>query len=219
MYYYSRKWTKLLLVGMLLSGTTLMADYLNLTGKIVKVKDNGEEEIFRNIGISVDKSNILTQASKTGKFSLKRSKKWLKYGDKIQLKLDDPNWFILSPFNGKIFMPNTAQYLTVRVISKQSRTYASLFTTVKDYSIQVLYTHNEIYAIDTMKALRKDNYKDVYSEAYAKASVPKNGFLYKVKVGHFKSKKKAIEALRKIRKRYRMWQDAFLTIHTQTIDD
>jgi len=219
MYSYNKKWTKLVLVGMLLSGTTLMADYLNLTGKIVKVKDNGEEEIFKNIGISIKNSNIHGRTYQKGIFELKKSAREFKFGDKIELTLDDPNWFILSPFNGKIFMPNKATRLKVRVISKQSRTYASLFTTVKDYSIQVVYTHNEIYAIDTMNALRKDNYKDVYYEAYAKGDVPKNGFLYKVKVGHFKSKHKAIKTLHKIRKRYAMWQDAFLTIHTQTIDN
>jgi len=204
---------------MLLSGKTLMADYLNLTGKIIKVKDNGEEEIFKNVKIFIDKSTIQAQTYEKGNFELKKNTKQFKFGDRIQLKLKDPNWFILSPFNGKFFMPNKAEHLKVRVISKQSRTYASLFTTVKDYSIQVVYTYNEIYAIDTMNALKKDNYKDVYYEAYAKASVPKNGFLYKVKVGHFKSKKKAMETLSKIRRRYKMWKDAFLTIHTQTIDN
>ena len=203
---------------MLLSTTTLMADYINLRGHIVKIKDNGQEEAFKNVGISINKSAIQARTFEKGNFDLKKNSKQFKFGDKIQLKLSDSKWFILSPFNGELFVPNKAEKIKVRVISKQSRVYAALFTTVSDYSIQVVSTYNEAYAIDTVNALKKDKYTDVYYEAHAKANVPKNGFFYKVKVGHFKSKEEAIKTLSKIRKRYKMWKDAFLTVHTQTVD-
>ena len=218
MYFYKKKWTKVLAVSMLLSGTTLMADYINLQGSIIKVKDNGQEEVFQNVGISINKSAIHTRTYEKGNFELKKNAQQFKIGDKIQLKLSDKNWFIISPFNGKMFLPNKAEKIKIRVVSKDSRVYAALFTTIRDYSIQVVTTYNEAYAIDTMNALKKD-YKDVYYEAHAKANVPKNGFFYKVKVGHFTSKKNAIKTLKKIRKRYTLWKDAFLTVHTQTVDE
>ena len=218
MSFYKKKWNKLFIIAMLLSTTTLMADYINLRLDVVEIKDNGQEKVFKNVGISINKSAIQAKNLGNGKFDLKKNAKQFKFGDKIQLKLSDSNWFILSPFNGELFVPNKAEKIKVRVISKQSRVYAALFTTVRDYSIQVVSTYNEAYAIDTMNALKKD-YKDVYYEAHAKANVPKNGFFYKVKVGHFKNKKEAIKVLMKIRKRYKFWKDAFLTVHVQTVDE
>jgi len=218
MYFYKKKWNKLLILVMFLSGTTLMADYINLTGSIINVKDNGQEEALNNVNISINNSAIYAKMKIGGKFELHKNTKQFKIGDKIQLKLSDKNWFIVSPFNGKMFLPNKAEKIKIRVVSKQSRVYAALFTTIRDYSIQVVTTYNEAYAIDTMNALKKD-YKDVYYEAHAKAKAPKNGFFYKVKVGHYTSKKSAIADLKKIRKRYKLWKDAFLTVHVQTVDE
>ena len=218
MYFYKKKWTKLVLLLSLLSSTTLMADYINLRGTIVKVQDNGQEEVFKNVRISIKNSTIQSRTYQKGNFDMKKNSKDLKAGDPIQLTISDARWFIISPFDGKMFLPNRAQNIKVRVISKSSRVYAALFKTVRDYNIQIVSTYNEAYAIDTVNALRRDHFKDVYYEAYAKGNVPKNGFFYKVKVGHYKNKTKAIKDLLKIRKKYKAWKDAFLTVHTQILD-
>lgn len=203
---------------MLLSSTILMADYINLRGSIVKVKDNGQEEVFKNVGISINRTSIESRTFEKGNFNLKKSSNKIQIGSEIQLKLSDQNWFIISPFDGKMNVPNKAQNIKLRVISKQSRVYAALFTTIRDYSIQVVSTYNESYAIETLRALRNDKFKDVYYEAHAKGDVPKNGFFYKVKVGHFKSKAEAVKTLGKIRTKYKNLRDAFLTVRTQTVN-
>ncbi len=146
----------------------------------------------------------------------------VKMGDKVTIKVANPDLFILSPFAGDFYLPNinSGNGFEIRLINRQSRLYTTLSEFDRSYSVQVVTTSNEGGAIDVMNKLNASSALSscyaaqkcsAYYESHMRSGMPNNGYFYKVKVGAFISKE-AAEAMRdSIKKTGGEFSESFVT--------
>ena len=192
-----------------------------LTGSVSILLNDGtiERLIQDKIYFELNSSKkIRTSIDKNGNFNFNCIKNFPKVGKEIQLKLpqkDNYNYFIFSPFNGKLSIPNKKNnYKKIILISKKSKIF--LRTCVEhDYqTIQVFVTKHQWKAEKVVNDLRKycvSKRSNYYCKKYIKFETflehdMLNNLAYKVYFGKyfpdFKSQKELKETLQFIRRVY-----------------
>ena len=199
--------------------------YGRLNGKIITYNSMGKRlplvgrkiRITYNDGRETVKSNNLIDES--GDFHLKISeKKKMILGKKIKLNIDSKDYFILSPFDGEMFPPESLKSyeLNIVVISNDSKVQTGSFYACfknKDisrvnkkqgYTIQVIATQNWNKAVSVETFFK--NYNS-FKEC------PKEENLCRVYVSFYKNRKDAIKLKDKIKKDFKLkhqYQDIFV---------
>ena len=98
--------------------------------------------------------------------------------------------------------------MNIKLIRKFSEIYFEIFGKYR-YSVQVLYVKNKNVALQKRDALIKDGYKNAYCEAVP--IIPNRGYMYKVKIGDYDTLSKARKILSKIKNKYKMLSNSFVT--------
>jgi len=141
-------------------------------------------------------------------------------GTELQLRTTK-DWFILSPFNGKFFLPKYSSKIDIVMIHKKSKIYQELFKVVDYYSIQTFVTGSYQKAELQLKNLRsfcernsgKNSY---YCKKYVvkvPISEPNKDTLFKIYYNRYKSYKEAEKDLKLIKK-LRHLEKAFIVQHS-----
>ena len=147
-----------------------------LTGKIVTYTADGYEIQMANQSITIQHTRITDDTDDRGVFRLNLHKDGDKYkeqlqpGRKITLQLKDPGWFILTPYEGKFFIPKTLDdyEAIVRVAFNQSKvklgSFNAVFSSNKPdsrrlrFAAQVMSTISELTAYTVMDKFKRFGY-------------------------------------------------------------
>jgi hypothetical protein len=200
-------------------------EQISITGTASKVSDNGVITPFVGglslvVGDESFDANFLE--NKEGFKISGKIPSGMKIGDKVTIKVANPDLFILSPFAGDFHLPNinSGDGFEVRLINRNSRLYTTLSEFDRSYSVQVVTTNNEGGAIDVMNELNASatlsscyaaQKCSAYYESYMRSGMPNNGYFYKVKIGAFPNKE-AAEAMRdSIKKKDNKFPESFVT--------
>jgi len=206
-----------------------LAKDIQIQGKVVKLLDIGKRTPYFNkygepIFIIMPTKNNKTVGkgtiySKGGfKFKKRIPKKYI--GKEFQFKINE-NWFILSPFNGKFFLPRYSTPINLIIIPKNSQLYMELFKIVDFYSIQTFATHSRIKADLQLKNLqnfciRNAKKNSFYCKKYVKKIPiinPNRDPLYKIYYNRYNSYSNAKKDLKLIRK-LKGLEKSFIVSHT-----
>lgn len=133
----------------------ILATGIELEGNIKKVFNDGQRVNFIYQKICVKDKNNCTSTYKLGNFKFDKINKSAKVGDTIKLEITDKSWFMLSPFNGILRIPNKKEKIQILMIPKDSTIYQTLFTKLDYFRIQLSSLYNEAHAINMVKELRR----------------------------------------------------------------
>jgi len=197
-----------------------------LTGKLVTYTSDGYEIPMASQNISIQHTTINADTDERGVFRLNLRAEQNKYanqlkpGRKITLKLKDPGWFILTPYEGKLYVPKILDdyEMTVRVVFNQSKVklgaYNAVFSTNKPnskrlhFAAQVVSTISELSAYTVM-----DRFKRVGYAPTVKVIKEKNGkSTFKVFAGIYPNRVIAQNEVKKIKNRFPKHKDAFIKL-------
>jgi len=199
--------------------------YGRLNGKIITYNSMGKRlplvgrkiRITYNDGRETVKSNNLIDES--GDFHLTISeKKKMRLGKKIKISIDSKDYFILSPFDGEIFPPESLKsyQLNIVVISNDSKVQTGSFYAYfknrdisrinkkQGYTIQVSATQNWTKAVNVEAFFKNYN-------SFKECTKEEN--LCRVYVSFYKNRKDAIKLKDKIKKDFKLkhqYQDIFV---------
>lgn len=150
-------------------------------------------------------------------------KKPLVAGSKIKLKLENKNYFILSPFNGEMSAPiSTSSYeLKISVVSNKSVIKTSNLEAefinrdknkekqLQQYAIQILSTNNHVSAL-----MARDFFRSKQYDSFIRKITMKHGLiLYKVYSSSYSSWQEANNIKKRIRKSFRRkYKDSFVRL-------
>ena len=194
-----------------------------LNGSVVTYNNDGKKipitgreiSIIYNDGMKEEKSRI----DERGDFHINiKNEKKLILGKKIKIIIDSKDYFILSPFNGEMFPPESLESyeLNIVAISNDSKVQTGYFyanfknrdrnrvNKKQGYTIQVLATHNWSKAVETESFfINQNSFKEC----------PKEENICRVYVSFYKNRKDAIRLKNKIKKNFkykRKYQDIFV---------
>lgn len=201
---------------MLIVNLNVVAKDIQILGEAVKLFDGGKRVRYFNthgeiISIHMPKKNnkLITKGTIYGKggFKFKKNIPRKYIGEEFQIKTNK-NWFILSPFNGKFFLPKYSTRMNIVMIPKSSQIFQELFKVRNYYSIQTLVTRSSVNAESQLNNLqnfciRNSTKSSYYCKKYVKKSSiiePGRDPLYKIYYEQYKFYKDAKKDLKKIRK-------------------
>jgi len=186
-----------IIIGILVLTSALSSNCLN--GTVLKILNNETTEklIQERIYFEYPFQNSLLmkkiKIDKYGDFSFPCNN-FPKVGKEIQLKLSNKDYFILSPFNGKLFVPSQENiYKKILIVSKKSSIFLKTCVEVTDQTIQVLVTKEQGKAEELVNQLRqsciskKGSYyckKHIKYEAFLEGNML-NKLAYKVYYGKY----------------------------------
>ncbi len=194
-----------------------------VNGKVITYDSNGKRIpiIGRVVTIIYNdgREHIARKTDEVGDFHLPISpKKKIRLGKKIKIIIDSKDYFILSPFDGEMFPPESLKsyQLNIIVVSNDSKVQTGLYySTFKNrdrnkvskkqgYTIQILATREWNQAVNEESFFRNYNSFKEYSEEEN---------LYRIYVSFYKNRKDAIRLKNKIKKDFkskRKYQDIFV---------
>ncbi len=187
---------------------------------ILKIEDEDGGSITRTVGVDTDRIDIPLKKSESAAFDYKE-------GKKIRFQIlpeweSNSRWKIVSPANGKIYLPGNLNN-PIKIIFE--RIYPL-------YAVQAISTENETTASRLRDRLNEDmpkyskfclkTDKDCISkcpkkvtvdiEKYMAFNMPSNGFNYKVKLGYFEEKDCAVSLKEKLFSLYKQEYGFFVTL-------
>lgn len=214
----------LILLILFFAPLQLLASDSYLSGNLKAYTPYGKQEPMAGVRISVlYNDEVFSTTDSQGRFRLNLSLgNNLSVGKKIILKIDEPSWFILAPFKGELFIPQSLENyeLNVNLVTNRSRLQIDGFTASfagknnngeeinQMFLVQVLTSTSRDASFLTNNFFLEKGYKTNIQVTKSFNDI----VYYKVQVGNFITKDKANIEKNLIRKKYKKYKDAFVKL-------
>ncbi len=217
---------KVFLVGFcIVLFSSIFADNDHLVGRVVGYTVEGDEMPIAETEIRILRTTISSPTDEHGNFNLNLRKDKNKYRDqlkpgrKITLEISNPGWFMITPYNGKFFMPKYVDDfdLEVRVVSNKSKMRIGRFdayfgnksgnTRTPQHAVQVISTRSELSAYETMERFKQYGY-----HPFIQTVKTKKGPRYKVIAAIYPGKNSAKKVRNIIKRKYPRYKDVFIKL-------
>lgn len=198
-------------------------DYL--VGRVIGYTIEGEQMPIAETEVSILRTTISDKTDEKGYFRLPLRKdkdkyrNQLKAGRKINLEISNQGWFMVTPFDGKFYMPKYVDDfdLDIRVISNKSKMkfgrFLGSFSSKKgnnptpQHAVQVISTSSILSAHETLERFKEYGYKP-----FIQTVRDKKRTTYKVIAAIFPRKDDAKKVRKIIKSRYPKYNDAFIKL-------
>lgn len=201
----------------------LIAGNYELYGTITAYNPNGNEVPLDNVQVS-SFYNGITKSGKTDKngdfkipFPKDKNSTPLEAGAKLNIKVEDERWTILSPKNGEFFIPKYAnnEKIEIFVIANDSTiVFNGLKAQFKSEDSPIIESYNVYYTIQVLSTNSKTKAeltKQEFEMANYKAHIERKRSKYRVTVGSFNTWIEAKQQSDLIRNSFsRRYDDCFI---------
>lgn len=205
--------------------TSVFAENDYLAGRVIGYTVEGEQMPMADTEIRILRTTITDKTDERGYFRLFLRKDKNKYKDQVQagrkinLEISNPGWFMVTPYDGKFYMPKYVDDfdLEVQVISNKSKMkfgrFEAAFSSKRgnnktpQHAVQVISTASILSAHET-----KERFIEYGFHPFIQTVQTKKGPRYKVIAAIYPGKNYAKKTRNIIKRKYPKYKDVFIKL-------